>query len=200
MLGIYLLTRLYQIKMNEIYVGMCVYCIFSFTPEVPVHAINAWSSSVRYVNKKYGPMSGWATPIKKKVLFISKYEWNPWIRFQMNRDTVITSITVVNRKDCCGQRLVNLEIRAGMANNMNNQVVGFFKGPGQTNKEYTIRLSKEVKARYISIQMKATGYLQINGIKLNLESIKGNIKKPYIITFSPILRKTYNGFFLIFTC
>ena len=66
---------------------------------------------------------------------------------------------------------MNLEIRAGMANNINNQVVGYFKGPGQTNKEYTIRLSKKVKARYISIQMKATGYLQINGIKLNLESI-----------------------------
>ena len=76
---------------------------------------------------------------------------------------------------------MNLEIRAGMANNMNNQVVGFFKGPGQTNKEYTIRLSKEVKARYISIQMKETGYLQINGIKLNLGPIlsKGNIKEPY---------------------
>ena len=123
-------------------------------------------------------MKGWATTIKRGVLFISKMEKNPWVRFQLNRDTVITSITVVNRKDCCGGRLMNLEIRAGMANNINNQVVGYFKGPGQTNKEYTIRLSKEVKARYISILMKATEHLQINGIKLNLEPIlsAGNIK------------------------
>ncbi len=148
-----------------------------------IYAIHAWSSSVYTGNtKRWGPMNGWT--IRKGWLFISKMESNPWVRFQLNKDTIITSITVANRKDCCGGRLVNLEIRAGMANNMNNQLVGLFKGPGQTNKEYTFRLFKKVKARYISILMRAKGYLQINGIKLNLHPIMprptGNIQK---ITF-----------------
>ncbi len=154
----------------HIYVGMHPYFLYSLG--TPGWAINAWSSSV--LSNSYTPMNGWATTIKSGVLFISKKEENPWVRFQLNRDTVITSITVVNRKDCCGQRLMNLEIRAGMENNTNNQVVGFFKGPGETNKEYTIRLAKEVNAGYISIQMKATEILQINGLKLNLEPIQGN--------------------------
>ena len=120
-------------------------------------------------------MNGWATPIKQGVYFLSNKESNPWIRFQLNRDTDITSITIVNRKDCCGQRLRNLEIRAGMTNNMNNPVVGYFKGRGVTNEEYTIRLATAVKARYISIQIKEREYLSINGIKLNLEpALKGN--------------------------
>ena len=156
--------------------SICPLELFHFSLGSAVQAINAWSSSI-YSNK-YVPMNGWATTIKSGVLFISRKETNPWVRFQMNRDTAITSITVVNRKNCCGERLMNLEIRAGMENNMNNQVVGYFHGPGETNKEYTIRLSKEVKARYISILMKTAEYLQINGIKLNLEPIlsEGNIK------------------------
>ena len=128
-------------------------------------------------------MNGWI--IRKGWLFISKRESNPWVRFRLNKDTIITSITVVNRKDCCGGRLSNLEIRAGMANNLKNQLVGRFKGPGQTNKEYTFRLSHAVKARYISILMRAKEYLQINGIKLNLHPIlprqTGNIQEIHFI-------------------
>ena len=98
---------------------------------------------------------------------------NPWVRFQLNKVVVVTSVTIINRWDCCGDRLRNIEIRAGMANNLNNPVVGTFKGPGKTKGVYVIRLSKAVRARFIVILMKGKGYLQINGIRLNQKPVGG---------------------------
>ena len=92
----------------------------------------------------------------------------------MNKPTKITSVTVGNRVKCCGERLENLEIKAGMKNDMTNEIIGTFKGPGRTGVKYLIPLTKTVVARYLTFQLNKTkGVLQIEGIKLNQRQSHG---------------------------
>ena len=59
-----------------------------------------------------------------------------------------------------------------MKNDLTNEVVGTFKGPGETGAKYVIQLSKEVIAEYLTFQTKKNNAeLQINGIKLNEKPI-----------------------------
>ena len=49
---------------------------------------------------------------------------------------------------------------------LTNEKVGEFPGPGATGKGYFIQFSKSVDAEYITIQMKGTGSLQVNGLRI----------------------------------
>ena len=134
-------------------------------------ALNAWSSSIYTDNKDgWGPQLAWDEDSK---VFHSKPEDKPWLRIQLNRPTTITSVTIVNRKECCGDRLKNLAIRGGMSNDLTNPVIGQFMGPGTTGGRYEIVLNNPLKVLYLSFQLKDNGgILQIDGIKLK-ESVKG---------------------------
>ena len=140
-------------------------------------AIKAWSSSIyggKSNVKKFGPMLGWTGNSKTSSgEFISQMQVNPWVRFQLNKVTWLTSVTIINRWNCCGNRLRNIQIRAGMKNGINNLVVGTFNGPGKSKGVYIIRLAKKVRARYVVIFMKGKGYLQVNGIRLNQKPVAG---------------------------
>ena len=61
----------------------------------------------------------------------------------------------------------NILIRAGMKREpLTNEKVGEFPGPGATGKGYFIQFSKSVDAEFITIQMKGTGSLQVNGLRI----------------------------------
>ena len=91
----------------------------------------------------------------------------------MHFETIeLTSITIINRKDGCGERLKDVEVRAGMSPGLDNDVVGTFTGPGTTGGVHTIRFNRKVKASYIVIQIKGTGILQVNGIRFNEAPIR----------------------------
>ena len=97
-------------------------------------------------------------------------ENNPWLRIKLNRKATITSVTIRNRIDCCGERLENLEIRAGTKNDLTNEVVGTFAGPGATGQKHTVQFTKWVFADVLTFQLKKLNApLQINGIYLNEE-------------------------------
>ena len=49
-------------------------------------------------------MSAWAS---NGNFFHSVKEDNPWLKVQLNKPTVVYSVTVGNRKDCCGDRSVS---------------------------------------------------------------------------------------------
>ena len=49
---------------------------------------------------------------------------------------------------------------------LTNEKVGEFPGPGATGKGYFIQFSKSVDAEFITIQMKGTGSLQVNGLRI----------------------------------
>ena len=106
--------------------------------------------------------------------FNSKREDDPWLRIQLNRKETITSVTIRNRLDCCGERLQNLEVRAGTKNDNTNEIVGRFAGPGVTGAKHVVQFTKPVVADFLTFQLKKkNGELQINGIYLNEMSTLG---------------------------
>ena len=104
--------------------------------------------------------------------FRSENERNPWIRLQLNKRIIITSVTVHNPKTKTSNRLRNLEVRAGLRNDLTNQIIGIFFGPGKRGYAYVIRSPSHILAEFISFQSKINKTsLQIEGIVLNEEPI-----------------------------
>ncbi len=118
--------------------------------------------------------------------FHSESENHPWLEVKLPSPILIVSVTIVNRQNCCRERLRNLEVRAGMepvpegftvydrgedANKkleVNNRC-GHFAGPAYRFilEGHVILFDKPTLAQYITLQILGIGYLQINGIKIN---------------------------------
>ena len=87
-------------------------------------------------------------------------------------------MTVRNRLDCCGEKLENLEVRAGTKNDNTNEIVGTFTGPGKTGAKHVVQFKKPVYADYLTLQLKKKGaVLQINGVTLNEKGALSRIGK-----------------------
>ena len=118
--------------------------------------------------------------------FHSEYEMNPWLEVKLPSPVLISSVTIINRKNNCWERLVNVEIRAGMAPVPDgftaqergadankkleiNSRCGFFAGPpdGFAKDGHTIFFDRPILAQYITLQILGTEILQINGLKIN---------------------------------
>ena len=59
-----------------------------------------------------------------KMFHSKDNEEKPWLIVRLNKVATITSVTVGNRKDCCGDLLRKLEIRVGMKEDLTNEVFG----------------------------------------------------------------------------
>ncbi|KAM6936362.1 fucolectin-like [Lycodopsis pacificus] len=75
---------------------------------------------------------------------------NPWWRVDMLDSYIITSIVIVNRVDCCAERLNGAEIHVG--NSLNNPVVGTIPraGPGES---VTLTFTERVEGRYVIVAL-----------------------------------------------
>ena len=131
---------------------------------ISANASSIWDDN--YV--KYGPNFAWTGRSRTNFgLFYSKQEDNPWLQIHL-QTIILYGVTVINRKDHYGQHLKNLEVRGGMENELGNQVVGYFKGPGFTNGEHFIPFGRAVKVAYITFQINERKYwLIINGITVH---------------------------------
>ena len=96
--------------------------------------------------------------------FSSDLEDFPWFQLELPEAKNISSLSLVNREDCCGERLERVEIRAGFdeitAENKGmplsefNTLCGVFEGPGETNETYKfICQNGSIEAKYITIQI-----------------------------------------------
>ena len=83
---------------------------------------------------------------------------------------------VINpRKTCCGERLKNVEVRAGLETlpknhrgKINkNKICNTFEGPGEDGKVVTIRCDSLIKADYITVQILGNdSILEVNEMDL----------------------------------
>ena len=80
----------------------------------------------------------------------------------------LSGVTIINRADCCGNRLRNVQVRAGRSSTYNNAIVGTFKGPGVSGAEHPIKFTKTIVVEYLQLQIITDHktYFQINGIKI----------------------------------
>ena len=108
-----------------------------------------------------------------KHLFHSKKEDYPWLEMTMP-EGLIRGVYVYTRYDY-GSRLENIEVRAGIASvpegfkgrlTINTQV-GFFTGPAESAKVYSIIFDKTVLAKYITLQrIREKATLEINEVMI----------------------------------
>ena len=110
--------------------------------------------------------------------FFSRFERNPWLQWHLHDKTVVTGVTISTRRDCCGENLKNVTIRAGLQSLphsykgiiKNNTLCGVFEGPGNTSMSYTINCTSAILADYITLQMMGNyTSLQINELAVVTE-------------------------------
>ena len=124
-----------------------------------------------------------------KNIFHSELEDYPWLQWHLPRQVKVLGITLTTRSDCCGERLQDVEIRAGKNSVENsfkgrikvNELCQNFAGPGETDKEHTIICDKPISAEYVTIQiLDDRAILALNEIRLETVS---HGKMPFIIVF-----------------
>ena len=109
-----------------------------------------------------------------KQFYVSSSKRYPWVELELSNPEMISQIEIVNRYDCCGERLKDVVIHAGMIPLPSrvgngwlsiNERVAFFKGPSTSKKTENILSDKPVKAKYITIQI-PNDFLQINEVRV----------------------------------
>ena len=135
---------------------------------------------------------------KNHIFFHSELEMHPWLEVKFPFPVLISSVTIINRKDSCWDRLRNVEVRAGMTpvpegftavyrglqSNKKLEVntpCGHFEGParGFVSEGYTIVFDRPTLAQYITLQILEKQFLQINGLKINGGDLL-NHKEPFL--------------------
>ena len=84
----------------------------------------------------------------------------PWFVAKFSSTVKLVSIKIWNRQDCCGERLQNVEVRAGTiaidpafsGRITANTLCGSFVGPGATSGVYTITCQTPIVANLVSLQ------------------------------------------------
>nr|Q9I926.1 RecName: Full=Fucolectin-6; Flags: Precursor [Anguilla japonica]BAB03528.1 fucolectin-6 [Anguilla japonica] len=91
---------------------------------------------------------------------------NPWWRVDLLQEYKITSVTITNRGDCCGERITGARIIIGKNNGLNNpecSTVGIMTA-GETK---TFRCSHPMIGRYVTVYLPKTEYLHLCEVEVN---------------------------------
>ena len=97
----------------------------------------------------------------------------PWMQIKLPTTVNLTSVTVINRLDCCGEVARMLEVRAGLDQVplevdgkilAVNGVCGRVAGGGVDD---VIQCDKPILAQYLTVQMLHKGSLVVNEIQVN---------------------------------
>ena len=79
---------------------------------------------------------------------------------ELTKAGTIFWIKIINRKDCCGKRLSNIEARVGKnkitaetsENILNNKLCGTYFGPARDGEVVYIQCSRPIKGQYVTLQ------------------------------------------------
>ena len=77
----------------------------------------------------------------------------------------LTSVKIYNRKNCCGDRLQSVEVRAGIhpieadykGRITKNSLCGTYVGPGENAGVYTVTCNPPIHANIVTLQIVASG-------------------------------------------
>ena len=108
-----------------------------------------------------------------------------WVQLELVSPKMVSGIEVINRVDCCGNRLKDLEIRAGLESVPSgttgnvllkqNKRVGYFTGPGVNGKTHRIMFTSPTLGKFITLQLIGgnSKYLAFSEIKVLGSENKG---------------------------
>ena len=85
---------------------------------------------------------------------------NEWVQMGLAKSGTIFWIKIENRKDCCGERLSNIEARVGEiettmenpSNILRNELCGTYVGPGKDGEIVYIQCTRPLKGKYVTLR------------------------------------------------
>ncbi|XP_034409591.1 fucolectin-6-like [Cyclopterus lumpus] len=80
-------------------------------------------------------------------------EKNPWWRVDLLESYIVTSVIVINREDCCSERLNGAEIHIGNSlddNGAANPIVGTIPETN-SDRQFTLTFTERVEGRYVTV-------------------------------------------------
>ena len=130
----------------------------SFLLDVGIKIENAKSSPVIGNNGPNNAIDG----NREGGLFHSDCKAFPWLELKLSEPRNVSGVLIANRRGGHGNRLKNLEIRAGRnpqseetegVRLYNNPKFGFFEGPGKDSVIYAIEFDEVASVQYITLQL-----------------------------------------------
>eukprot|EP00058_Branchiostoma_floridae_P015456 XP_002600944.1 hypothetical protein BRAFLDRAFT_79134 [Branchiostoma floridae] len=97
-----------------------------------------------------------ATDIKPgKACAHTKYEYQPWWKVDLSRTYIIKKISILNRGDCCGERLKNFTVRVGLNEDfaLNDQCGEMYTDTPEDGQTIVVYCSPPISGRYVSVQL-----------------------------------------------
>ena len=161
-------SHLFKVKHNVVILG---------SEYVEVDEIIASST---FLNKYslYGPqfaIDGVIRADKPYFLHTNRDKYS-WIQLKLSVPQMVAGVEIFNRADCCGDRLRNVEIRAGLdfvptgttgqSLLEHNERVTFFAGPGKNGGTYKVMFSSPRRVQFITLQLWDQNYLNLNEVKV----------------------------------
>ena len=95
----------------------------------------------------------------------------PWIEIELMNETLVEHLKITNRKDCCGERLSNIEIRVGnkaMSSRSRrsivyeNELCARYSGPAKDGETVWVSCRRPISGKYITIQPKDDTIVYMN--------------------------------------
>ncbi|CAG2204710.1 unnamed protein product [Mytilus edulis] len=78
---------------------------------------------------------------------------NPCWSVDLGKTVHVKQINIINRKDCCGDRLENIEVTVGFDHNKMKNCCNF-KGPGKTGQVIMLACKTPIAGRYVTILLR----------------------------------------------
>ncbi|XP_078614388.1 uncharacterized protein LOC144883667 [Branchiostoma floridae x Branchiostoma japonicum] len=97
-----------------------------------------------------------ATVIKPgKACTHTENEYQPWWKVDLSRTYTIKQISILNRGDCCGERLKNFMVRVGPNEDFaqNDQCGEMYTGTPEDGQTIVVYCSPPIPGRYVSVQL-----------------------------------------------
>ncbi|XP_035689154.1 macrophage mannose receptor 1-like [Branchiostoma floridae] len=97
-----------------------------------------------------------ATDIKPgKACTHTENEYQPWWKVDLSRTYTIKQISILNRGDCCGERLKNFMVRVGPNEDFaqNDQCGEMYTGTPEDGQTIVVYCSPPIPGRYVSVQL-----------------------------------------------
>ncbi|CAC5379236.1 unnamed protein product [Mytilus coruscus] len=88
-------------------------------------------------------------------------EFTPWLRIDLQVTFKIKKVVLVNRQDEHGDRLHDVEVRAGLDGASFPEICGIFEGPGFTGESVNIFCQKNTIGRFVRAQIVKGGFSEI---------------------------------------
>ena len=84
----------------------------------------------------------------------------PWLALDYGSEVTVSTVVIVNRISCCGERTKNVNIRvsstppvSGSVTFTAGQLLGTFEGPGTNGQRIQITGERELTGRYVVVQL-----------------------------------------------